>query len=196
MPRFVPSSQAYYQYNWWALFPRWGAHYSLPPFPKYNVLIQQIVSLLKVSGPECNINPSLMTTCRACLSSRESGFLSCRHPCLNRFISNRLTFGQGLRDRNMLINHFSNARSINMRHNWFRWELLKRGNLICTICDIDFSILLDEETYGPNPRLPIDGADVGYKYPPFESMRQHIDYDPFKYDVALLGIWFSDSFQV
>lgn len=78
----------------------------------------------------------------------------------------------------------------------FRRELLKRGDLIYAICNFHFPILLDEETCGPNPRLSIAGSNVGYEFPPFENIHGHVDYDPFKYDVGLLGIWFSDTFYV
>ncbi|PPQ93139.1 hypothetical protein CVT25_003521 [Psilocybe cyanescens] len=100
-----------------------------------------------------------------------------------------------LREQNLLVNHFSNASMSSMKFNDFRWELLKRGDIRCTITDFDFLILLDEETYGPNPRLSILNANVGGDFPPYESMHGHIDYDPFKYDVALLGIHFCNRFQ-
>ncbi|KAH9476049.1 hypothetical protein JR316_0011619 [Psilocybe cubensis] len=97
--------------------------------------------------------------------------------------------------RNLLINHFSNASVITMGNNPFRRNLLKRGALTCAISDFDHSILLDEETYGPNPRLGILEAHVTGYQAPFETLHGHVDYDPFKYDVALLGILFNDRFQ-
>ncbi|KAH9476050.1 hypothetical protein JR316_0011620 [Psilocybe cubensis] len=102
---------------------------------------------------------------------------------------------EDLCDRNLLINHFSNANALYMGDNSFRWNLLKRGALICVLSDFDHSILLDEETYGPNPWLSILEAHVTGDYPPFETLHGHVDYDPFKYNVALLGILFNDRFQ-
>ncbi|PPQ85124.1 hypothetical protein CVT25_004224 [Psilocybe cyanescens] len=111
------------------------------------------------------------------------------------FLHENRIYHRDLRTRNLLVDHFSNAPMLSMFCNLFRRALMKRGDLTCAITDFDFSILLDEKTYGPNPRLPILGADVGYEYPPYETMHGHVDYDPFKYDVALLGIYFCDTFQ-
>ncbi|KAH9476100.1 Cyclin-dependent kinase 1 [Psilocybe cubensis] len=111
------------------------------------------------------------------------------------FLHENRIFHHDLCSRNMLINHFSNAGLLGMPINPFRKHLLQQGALVCVLSDFDFSILLDEERYGPNPRLGILGADVIGDFPPFETLHGHVDYDPFKYDVALLGIWFSDTFQ-
>ncbi|KAH9476048.1 Cyclin-dependent kinase 1 [Psilocybe cubensis] len=111
------------------------------------------------------------------------------------FLHSHRIFHRDLCDRNLLINHFSNATVVNMTNNPFRRDLLRRGALTCVLSDFDHSILLDEETYGPNPRLGILEAHVTSDDPPYETLHGHVDYDPFKYDVALLGILFNDRFQ-
>ncbi|KAF8884758.1 kinase-like domain-containing protein [Gymnopilus junonius] len=60
--------------------------------------------------------------------------------------------------------------------------------------DFDCSIMLDEETYGENPRLPIHSVDRGLHIPPYELLLGYPDFDPFKYDVACLGIYFDETF--
>lgn len=63
--------------------------------------------------------------------------------------------------------------------------------------DFDIAMILDEETYGSNPRLPIELVrDVDFGARPYEIMHAYVDFDPFKYDVACLGIEFSHDFQV
>lgn len=62
--------------------------------------------------------------------------------------------------------------------------------------DFDLAMLLDEKTYGLNPRLPIEKVCFGYESRPYETMHGYVDFDPFKYDVACLGIYFAENFQV
>lgn len=63
--------------------------------------------------------------------------------------------------------------------------------------DFDLAMVLDEETYGPHPRLPIQlVANIGIGARPYETMHGYVEFDPFKYDVTCLGMEFSHEFQV
>lgn len=81
-------------------------------------------------------------------------------------------------------------------HTPYHRHLKSLGALRYAIMDFDLAMILDEKTYGTNPRLPIGLVDFGCGARPYEIMHAHVDFDPFKYDVACLGIEFSNNFQV
>lgn len=98
--------------------------------------------------------------------------------------------------RNILVNHFSTLEAIDLQSNVYRKHLQSIKALRYAIMDFDLAMLLDEETYGLNPRLPIEKVFMGFESRPYETMHGYVDFDPFKYDVACLGIYFAENFQV
>ncbi|KAF8872321.1 hypothetical protein CPB84DRAFT_1799794 [Gymnopilus junonius] len=98
------------------------------------------------------------------------------------FLHYHRIFHRDVAHRNILVNMllaFRDPRSMKLRYAFF---------------DFDRAIMLDEETYGQNPRLPIHIVDRGFYVPPAERLLGHRDFDPFKYDVACLGIYFDRVF--
>lgn len=99
--------------------------------------------------------------------------------------------------KNTLVNHISSVWSNNIAKTDYHGYLKLKGALRYCIMDFDLAMVLDEETYGSNPRLPIELVKrVGFGARPYETMHAYIDFDPFKYDVACLGMHFSDYFSV
>ncbi|KAF8884752.1 hypothetical protein CPB84DRAFT_1788961 [Gymnopilus junonius] len=95
--------------------------------------------------------------------------------------------------RNILVNRLAYFRD---RRKTFsmQFDLEKKEKLRYALFDFDRAILLDKETYGENPILPIHFVDRGFYIPPYERLLGYPDFDPFKYDVACLGIYFDETF--
>ncbi|KAF8908494.1 hypothetical protein CPB84DRAFT_1766763 [Gymnopilus junonius] len=95
--------------------------------------------------------------------------------------------------RNILVNILTSFRDRRDTY-WTQFRLEEEEKSRYALFDFDCSIMLDEETYGENPRLPIHSVDRGLHIPPYELLLGYPDFDPFKYDVACLGIYFDETF--
>ncbi|KAF8884749.1 kinase-like domain-containing protein [Gymnopilus junonius] len=102
-------------------------------------------------------------------------------------------FHRDVAHRNILVNRLTGFRDLDSTY-LMQFELEEEGKLKYVLFDFDRAIMLDEETYGQSPMLPIHVVDRGFYAPPYERLLGYPDFDPFKYDVACLGIYFDETF--
>ena len=76
-----------------------------------------------------------------------------------------------------------------------RADLRKAGRLDYALNDFDLSMLLPPDTSIETFRLPIVEIYPGVGEKPYEASCGQIDFNPFAYDVACLGIELANTFQ-
>jgi len=80
-------------------------------------------------------------------------------------------------------------------YNTARPEVEENGELLFALFAFELALLLNENETSGNIWLPIDMANAMFTLdPPFEVRYAYAVFDPFKYDVACLGIHFSEAF--
>ncbi|KAF8908488.1 kinase-like domain-containing protein [Gymnopilus junonius] len=109
------------------------------------------------------------------------------------FLHSRRIFHRDVGQRNILVNRLTGFKKTSVAYK-MHFELEEDGKLLYALFDFDRAIMLDVETYGENPMLPICLVDRGFFVPPYERLLGYPDFDPFKYDVACLGIYFDRIF--
>lgn len=76
--------------------------------------------------------------------------------------------------------------------NQLRADLRAKGRLTVAMYDFDLSVILSSA----HQRLPYQFSWVGIPPHPFDIAQGEYDYDPFAFDVALLGIVFLENLEV
>ncbi|TFK32866.1 hypothetical protein BDQ12DRAFT_616268, partial [Crucibulum laeve] len=95
------------------------------------------------------------------------------------------------RNANTLVNHVTNRDIALAMLNTLRLDLRSRGDTLYVLFDFNLSIKLSSEKC-----LPAEFSMYGVLDKPLDTTRGQIDFDPFAYDVACLGIYLCHSFQV
>ncbi|KAF8884759.1 kinase-like domain-containing protein [Gymnopilus junonius] len=164
--------------HWFAVMPR--------SVQKRPLSLHVVVQLPLCRWGEVDYTPWFSTMYHAVLHMR----------CLLKgliFLQSRRIFHRDVAHRNILVNRLAYFRD---RRKTFsmQFELEKEEKLRYALFDFDRAVLLDKETYGENPILPIHFVNQGFYSPPYERLLGYPDFDPFKYDVACLGIYFDETF--
>ena len=94
----------------------------------------------------------------------------------------------------MLVNHFSD--DITLSVNLVREELRSEGRLIYAMFDFNASIMLPPIAKKEDFRLPYYESWVGSYAFPCDTHQGEFDYNPFVFDVGVLGLVLSRVFQV
>lgn len=103
-------------------------------------------------------------------------------------------FHRDIGDHNILMNHLPQNINGEPKYNSVRRDLEENGELLFALFDFDLALLLNTKKILGNFWLPISKAITGSPDPPFEVRYAYAVFDPFKYDVACLGIHFSEAF--
>jgi len=94
----------------------------------------------------------------------------------------------------VLVNHFGTDCSI--EYNEVRSELRSEGKLIYALFDFDISIIAPPDAKKGEYRLPYRMSWWGSGNQPRDTAQGEFDYDPFAFDVGMLGSEFCQEFQV
>ena len=100
----------------------------------------------------------------------------------------------GIKTMNTLVNHFSDDMS--MCINLVRGKLRSEGRLIYAMFDFNASIMLPPTAKKEDFRLPYYESWVGTFSFPCDTQQGEFDYNPFVYDVGVLGLELRRSFKV
>ncbi|KAF9229858.1 hypothetical protein BU15DRAFT_7863, partial [Melanogaster broomeanus] len=95
---------------------------------------------------------------------------------------------------NMLVNHFSNEERYN-EWNDLRPSLRSQGLLYYALVDFDFSAMFPLDSKPSERRLPAKESFIMHCSMARDTEQGELDYDPFAFDVASLGIYFCEKFQ-
>ncbi|KAF5325843.1 hypothetical protein D9611_000487 [Ephemerocybe angulata] len=94
---------------------------------------------------------------------------------------------------NYLVNHFTSDTA--NRGSYQRRCLRARGELLYAIFDYNLSIILPQDMDPKTFRLPYDMTWEGTCFEIPDVWQGELDYDPFAYDVGILGHMFSVNYQ-
>lgn len=86
--------------------------------------------------------------------------------------------------------HYTVERSLHRR------QLRAAGRLTYCLFDFDLAMMLPAGMPLSAYRLPIDESVPGVPYKPWGVDEAQLDFDPFAFDVACLGISFCQNFQL
>ena len=96
-----------------------------------------------------------------------------------------------LQPRNYLVNHILVCNSFDLTPT-MRRDLMREGKLEYVIMDFDISLILPPTI----SRLSYKHTQWGPAYPPPDVAQGEYDYDPFAFDIAVLGTNLCRMFQV
>ena len=94
----------------------------------------------------------------------------------------------------MLVNHFSDDMTLSI--NLVRGGLRSEGPLLYALFDFNSAIMLPPTTKKEDCRLPYYESWVGSYSFPCDTEQGEFDYNPFVFDVGVLGVEFKPFFQV
>jgi hypothetical protein len=101
---------------------------------------------------------------------------------------------QDIKIDNVLVNHFGADSSL--ANNEVRSELRSDGKLIYALFDFDISIMAPPDAKKGEYRLPYHMSWWGSFNQPMDTAQGEFDYDPFAFDVGMLGSEFCQVYQV
>ena len=101
---------------------------------------------------------------------------------------------QDIKIDNVLVNHFGANSSL--ANNEVRSELRSDGKLIYALFDFDISIMAPSDAKKGEYRLPYHMSWWGSFNQPMDTAQGEFDYDPFAFDVGMLGSEFCQVYQV
>ena len=114
-------------------------------------------------------------------------------PLSNKFMVFFVT--KDIRSGNIAVNHVGCLSHIH--NNTLRPALRREGRLTYALFDFDISIMFPSSFTAAECRLPYWMSWHGCLFiPPYDTTQGEIDYDPFAFDVACLGIHFCERHQV
>ncbi|KAF8968979.1 kinase-like domain-containing protein [Flammula alnicola] len=94
---------------------------------------------------------------------------------------------------NVLVNHFSDH--LSLHQNDVRSDLRSKGLLLYAVFDFDISIMVPPQVLKEEYRLPYQLSWWGTFNQPHDTAQGEFDYNPFSYDVGMLGVEFCNRFQ-
>jgi hypothetical protein len=100
---------------------------------------------------------------------------------------------QDIKDGNVLMNHFGAG---NYDYQMLRQASRREGRLVYAMFDFDVSFIFPSSSTLEQRRLPYHLSWWGTFSPLHDTAQGELDYDPFAFDVGVLGVLFCHNFQV